>query len=147
MKIMFSTNANKGEKIPATSTRCFDILSTLSFVPRVPSRSVRFLIASRTKRFIPLSVSFWTDWPNAISRSRNLSRQADCRHPYLGIASHLPVLSSQPLTSAIPYPPARDLQGRGNRYSRVRTLRRKWRDRIGSGVRPSLGATVDQDWR
>ena len=40
MKMMFSTNASKGEKNPATSTRCFDILSTLSFFPPVPSRSV-----------------------------------------------------------------------------------------------------------
>jgi hypothetical protein len=33
MKMTFNTNASKGEKIPATSTRCFDTLPTLSFVP------------------------------------------------------------------------------------------------------------------
>src|SRR5579864_8490749 len=63
MKMMFSTNASKGEKIPATSTRCFDSLPTLSPVPPVASRWIRFLVASRTGRFIPLSVRFWTNRP------------------------------------------------------------------------------------
>jgi hypothetical protein len=47
---MFSTNASIGENIPATSTRCFDILSTLSFVPRVPSRSGSVLDRNSNKK-------------------------------------------------------------------------------------------------
>ena len=42
MKMMFNTNASKGEQIPATRTRCFDILSTLSLCSAraLPSGSV-----------------------------------------------------------------------------------------------------------
>jgi hypothetical protein len=75
MKMMFNTNASKGEKIPATSTRCFDSLPTLSSVPPVASRSVRFLVASRTRRFIPLSVDFGPTGKKSGFAKRNMSRR------------------------------------------------------------------------
>jgi len=61
MKIMFNTNANKGEKIPATSIRCFDTLLKLSSVRPVPCRSVRFWLATRNKKVYTLLVRLRTN--------------------------------------------------------------------------------------
>jgi hypothetical protein len=62
MKMMFNTNASKGEKIPATSTRCFDILPNLS---SVPPRSVRLgsVLGSKSNKKVYTTISKILDQP------------------------------------------------------------------------------------